>query len=120
MDSALWHDQATITPEDPPPPESAASLARMNPTSRAAYAAHLRRVWRGQPITSPVHDRVGTQMTEALESALLEPPGARTIVSLSAPYSSGKSTLVKQWAQGHYRSWTATTGAGGRPRWEPC
>lgn len=120
MDSALWHDQATLTPEDPSPPEPTASLARMSPAARTAYAAHLRKVWRGQSISSPVHDRVADQMAQALESALLEPPGARTIVSLSAPYSSGKSTLVKQWAQGLYRTWTSPTRCVDRPRWDPA
>lgn len=120
MDSALWHAQATATPEEAPPPEPADRMARMERSARAAYADRLRRVWRGQSVTSPLHERIATSMTRALESALLEPAGARTIVALSAPYSAGKSTLVKHWAQGLHREWTANAGFGVRPRWDPA
>jgi hypothetical protein len=66
-------------------------------------------------------------MTAALESALLEPRGARTILSLSAPYTAGKSTMIKRWAHRLHRTWLAEwpvvdepdADEGALPRWHP-
>lgn len=120
MDATAWHAQAISSAAAVPPPLPSAEFATMTRSDRTAYADRLRGVWRGEPVTSPVHEQISAQMSAALESALLEPAGARTILSLSAPYSAGKSTLVKQWAQGLYRKWSGEVGNEGRPRWEPA
>lgn len=116
MDFALWHEQATAGPAPEPAAIAPEKLRRMSETERGRYADQLRVCWRSRPVASPLHDQVAQGMTAALESALLDPAGARTVLSLSAPYTAGKSTMVKRWAQGLYRDWTGATSSTGRPR----
>lgn len=118
MDAELWHHQATATMVDAPQPATADDLAAMNPMGRSAYADAVRAVLRARRVSSPVHDAAAAVIDRALGSALLEPPGARTILALSAPYTAGKSTLIKSWAQDRYRTWAKATRST-RPRWTP-
>jgi hypothetical protein len=83
------------------------------------YARRVREGLRRQPLASPIHDAVAEQMTAALQSASLDPPGARTILSLSAPYAAGKSTMIKRWAQGLQRGWIPDGDYKELPRWSP-
>ena len=91
----------------------------MSEDARAEYARRLREGLRRRPLASPIHDAVAEQMTAALTSAGLDPPGARTILSLSAPYSAGKSTMIKRWAQGLHCAWLPEGDHEGLPRWSP-
>ncbi len=99
MDAEMWHHQATAAMVVAPQPVTAADLDAMNPMGRSTYADAVRAALRAQCVSSPVHDATATAVDRALESALLEPPGARTILALSAPYTAGKSTLIKLMAQ---------------------
>ena len=119
MDAELWHHQATAAMVAAPQPVTAADLDAMNSMGRSAYADAVRAALRARRVSSPVHNATATAIDHALESALLEPPGARTILALSAPYTAGKSTLIKNWAQDRYRTWAKPTGPTARPRWTP-
>jgi hypothetical protein len=119
MDAEMWHHQATAAMVAAPQPVTAADLDAMNSMGRSAYADAVRAALRARRVSSPVHNATATAIDHALESALLEPPGARTILALSAPYTAGKSTLIKNWAQDRYRTWAKPTGPTARPRWTP-
>lgn len=118
MDADLWHRQAVAAPIDLPAPVETAVLAALSVVERRKYADEVRAALRARPLPSRVHQRAARALDAALESALLEPSGARTILALSAPFAAGKSTLVKQWAQERYRSWSRTRSAE-VPRWRP-
>ncbi len=118
MDAEMWHHQATGLAVAAPQPVTAADLDAMNPMGRSTYADAVRAALRAQRVSSPVHNATANAIDRALESALLEPPGARTILALSAPYTAGKSTLIKNWAQDRYRTWAKATRST-RPRWTP-
>lgn len=118
MDAEMWHHQATAAMVAAPQPVAAADLGAMNPMGRSAYADAVRAALRARRVSSPVHNATATAIGHALESALLEPSGARTILALSAPYTAGKSTLIKSWAQDRYRTW-AKAPRSTRPRWTP-
>lgn len=119
MDAAAWHLQAMTPPPALPDRLTSGVLAAMGETARAGYANSFRTSMRGRPITSPIHETVTEQMNAALDSVFLEPPGARTILALSAPFSAGKSTMIKGWAQGLHRSWLAGSDPDELPRWTP-
>ena len=118
MDAEMWHHQATAAMVVAPQPATADDLTAMNPMGRSSYADAVRAALRAQRVSSPVHNATANAIDRALESALLEPPGARTILALSAPYTAGKSTLIKRWAQDRYRTWAKATRST-RPRWTP-
>lgn len=124
MDARNWHRQATRRLPCPPDPVSGGELRLMSAGARQEYLTRVRASLRLKPLASPIHDEISAQMTLELESALLEPPGARTILSLSAPFAAGKSTLVKQWAQHLHRDWLGVSDvveepAGELPQWVP-
>lgn len=120
MDAELWHRQATTPPASAPRPATSGQLAAMSPQARKEFAAQVRGALRAQPVESPLHRQTVEALDRALESALLEPAGARTIVSLSAPFAAGKSTTVKEWAQDRYRAWTGAITPTRRSRWNPA
>lgn len=119
MDAAAWHLQAMSPLPTLPERLTSTALAAMSETARCEYATRFRTSMRARPIASPIHETVTDQMAAALNSALLEPPGARTILALSAPFSAGKSTMIKAWAQRLHRSWLAGSDPDRVPRWTP-
>lgn len=119
MDAHLWHRQATREAAALPDPLSKSELAGLRDDARDDYVGRLRAGLRRQPLASPIHDALAAQMSAALKSATLDPPGARTILSLSAPFSAGKSTMVKHWAHGLHRGWLPGGDHKRLPRWNP-
>lgn len=119
MDAAGWHVQAMTPPPTLPQPATASALTSMSEAARADYAAAFRVAMRARPLASPIHDHVRSQLKAALHSTFLEPPGARTILALSAPFSAGKSTMIKSWAQALHRSWMTESEPSAIPRWTP-
>ncbi|UAL29910.1 TniB family NTP-binding protein [Nocardioides rotundus] len=119
MDAAAWHMQAMTPPPELPDPMTKAQWSAWSETARASYVRAFRVAMRARPFASPIHERVAERMTASLGSALLEPAGARTILALSAPFSAGKSTMVKAWAQHLHRSVLAGSAPEFLPRWNP-
>lgn len=119
MDTYQWHKQATRLREIPPSPLTLEQLAAMGRSERETYARSVSGALLAEPIPSPMHDAVAAQLSRELDSALLEPPGARTILAFSAPFASGKSTLIKRWAQERYREWLGRLDPDTIPEWQP-
>lgn len=120
MDALNWHRQAMRSLARPPEPVSRHELRTLSDEARGEYAARVSAALRGRRLPSPIHDRLADQLTAALESVVLEPLGARTILSLSAPFAAGKSTLVKGWAQDLHRSWAPVGSVPHElPKWTP-
>lgn len=119
MDSYQWHQQAAATRPEPPSPYTLAQLQAMDANVRISYAREVCSTLLARPIPSPIHEAVGIELSEQLDWALLEPPGARTILAVSAPYAAGKSTLIKQWAHEQYRAWLGRVDPKVLPEWRP-
>ena len=98
MDSHLWHRQVSEERRAPCPPAwSAHRLDASTVAERQQYAATVRRYLRNRALYSPKHRDLANDLAHALTEVEDEPPGARTIISVSAPFAVGKSTLIKQW-----------------------
>lgn len=120
MDALNWHRQMMRDAPPLPEPLTRAALRALNDPASNEYATRVRTALRGQVLPSPIHDQLAQQLTATLESVMLEPLGARTILSLSAPFATGKSTLVKTWAQALHRKWVPAGAVPDElPRWHP-
>jgi hypothetical protein len=117
--ASLWHQQATTPERALPRPMPAAELSNVSSTSRQLHASVVRAALRERTVRSSIHERAAEQMTRDLESAFLEPAGARTVLSLSAPYTAGKTTQVKRWSQALYRQWADVGLDSPLPTWKP-
>lgn len=118
MDSHLWHAQAGAHTPQAPPPRDLARLTNGSSRDREEYAAEVRRHLRGRPLASPKHEDVTKDLDQALKEVEDEPAGARTILSLGAPYAVGKSSLIKCWALGRYRTWVDQPASPELPEWQ--
>lgn len=118
MDSHLWHAQISSCTTPAPPAYDGRQLVNGQVRDREEYAAQVRRHLRGRRLVSPKHDDVTAQLDRALKEVEAEPPGARTILSLSAPFAIGKSSLIKRWALDHYRTWVDDPASPELPEWE--
>lgn len=119
MDSRQWHKQAHQCTSAMPVPWEPARVQESPQDQLEAYAAEVRSALRAQRLRSPAHEAIAASLTNALTHAESEPPGARTILSLSAPYAIGKSSLIKDWAQHLYREWTTGSRVVDLPEWQP-
>jgi len=120
MDALNWHRQAMRAAPQLSAPLSRAELKSLSDGDREEYASRVRAGLRSRALPSPIHDEVADRLSAALESAMFEPPGARTILSLSAPFAAGKSTMIKRWAQELHRRWMPPGAeADELPRWTP-
>lgn len=106
MDAQDWHKQATRPASAAPAPLPPESIATLSDGALVDYADRVRAGLRAVPMPSPRHEQISLGLSAALRSAHLEPSGARTILALSAPFTAGKTTQVKLWAQHLYRQWT--------------
>lgn len=118
MDSRHWHDHAQPPSLTSPEAWTATQLEKRQAEDRRRYAVAVRRHLRSQPLTSPKHETVAYELDDALCEAESEPPGARTILSLSAPFAVGKSSQIKHWARRHYRQWVTNPDSDQLPEWE--
>ena len=114
MDSYYWHKYAHAA-STAPQPWSTAQLARSEPGEREEYAAMVRRYLRRTPLCSPKHDQLSKALVRTLVEVEDEPPGARTIISVSAPYAAGKSTSLMRWGASRYRRWSPAPTSGALP-----
>lgn len=105
MDSHHWHRQARSGCPEAPSAWTPTQLQASSVGDRERYAAAVRRYLRRQRLSSPKHTAVTQLLGESLAEVEDEPEGARTIIGLSAPFAVGKSSLMKSWAQEHYRNW---------------
>lgn len=114
MDSLDWLAQARRSQPDPP-----SRPAGGGDGERAAYADAVHAHLRSTLLPSPRHDAVRDALSRDLALVEDEPAGARTILALSAPYTAGKSSLVKAWAQPLHLGWLGDAAADALPSWSP-
>lgn len=119
MDAHHWHQQTTAAPRANVSALTEGQLRRATPEERQEYASAVRRFLRVTPLKSPMHECLAAALDEALAQIEDEPPGARTILSLSAPFGVGKSSLIKDWAQRLYRDWLGDRHGRDLPEWSP-
>ena len=119
MDAHHWHQQTTAAPRANVSALTEGQLRRATPEERQEYASAVRRFLRVTPLKSPMHECLAAALDEALAQIEDEPPGARTILSLSAPFGVGKSSLIKDWAQRLYRDWLGDRHGLDLPEWSP-
>lgn len=114
MDSLDWLAQARRTQPNPPSQPGGEAGGE-----RAAYADTVHAHLRSALLPSPRHDAVRVALSRDLALAEDEPAGARTILALSAPYTAGKSSLVKAWAQPLHLGWLGDAAGDPLPTWSP-
>lgn len=119
MDAHQWHHQTNATPQADVSVLTAGQLRRASPEGRRQYANDVRRSLRAKPLKSPKHEALAAALGDALAQIEDEPPGARTILSVSAPFGVGKSSLIKDWAQRQYRDWLGDRIGRDLPEWSP-
>lgn len=120
MDAQLWHAHARFTPVAPRAfTESdlrgeSAHAVRERKQEGCAWVSHLH--LEPDPVT-----QLATDMTRIVEQNRHTPPGAKTIVGVTAPNTAGKSTLVRRWALAQYRAalTTAQLSSDEMPNWRP-
>lgn len=103
MEAELWHAHARFTPQAPPR-LSAADLDAMSPHEIDRRADEIGR-WIGHlHLEHALMIEVSRAMTAVVAQNATTPPGAKTILGVTAPNTAGKSTLVRRWALERYRA----------------
>ena len=116
MPFTQWHRNA-ITPA-PAPPAPIERVPR-NRDERRALATIVTNALRGQPVRSPLHELLLDEIDRAFDRSLAEPEGDRTILGVSGPSGTGKTTQVKAWARYRYRQSIGPHAGPEVPRWSP-
>ena len=119
MDARLWHQQATTPPRKLPTPISVETFDAMTEVAQDAYWQELTTALAGLVLPSVLAQRAADQLSKLMDRNRLRPPGAKAIGSVSASFAVGKSTFVKDWAQGAYRELLGPACADPRPTWNP-
>lgn len=119
MDAQDWHRQAM---QDPPPwPEPIDHEQRARATNRKEddYLQRLNAALEGALVPSDEAKFATQQLDDVVQRNRLRPPGAMQMVAVSAPFTTGKSTLIKQWGQRVYREVLKAERQSARPSWSP-
>lgn len=116
MDILQWHHQALADAATP-----GTLHAESPPVSGSGrrWLAQLRRHLNAVRVTTDPAERLCEQLSEIVEDNQATPPGAKTVISLTAPFGAGKSTLVKHWAYGLHRDRIADLDHDRVPTWRP-
>ena len=118
MDARMWHTQATARPDVP-------ALPRPLRTVDAAGESHegdrqaLRSALSALALPSHRAASLERSLSRTVARNDRRPAGAKSVISVTAPFTAGKSTLVKAWAQAAYRDLIGTDDADARPTWQP-
>lgn len=114
MDSLDWLAQARRIPPSPPERPRIGAEGELTAYAQAVHD-HLRQ----DLLPSPRHAAVRGALTSDLSLVEGEPRGARSILALSAPFTAGKSSLVKAWAQPMHVGWLGDAAPDPLPSWAP-
>ncbi len=118
MDARLWHQQAGAISSErgfPPVAMAPAGSSGERQDDRSQLVAHLD----GLIVDSVLVERALQRLDRLVERNRHRPPGAKAIVTISAPFAVGKSTFVKGWAQSQYRQALGPAADQPRPCWSP-
>lgn len=119
MDAHDWHQQATTAPTPWPDPLDPQTITALSATRRTAYLRRLGAALEGALVETDDTARVAAHLDAVVATNRLRPPGAMQMAALTAPYTAGKSTLVKQWAAALYRDAVGDQAREARPTWSP-
>lgn len=120
MDAHDWHRQATRPPTPWPDPVTFEQYEAMTQQARDEYLVALSTAFHQATLPSREADLACAHLDRIVQTNLLRPPGAMQMVALTAPFSAGKSTLVKQqWGYRVYRDMIGDRIQEDRPTWSP-
>lgn len=119
MDAHDWHRQATATPPEWPELVSYDEYDKMPRQEQTDYFQRLATAMHAQILVTKPITAVQSHLDQVVAANRLRPPGAMQMVALTAPFSAGKSTLIKQWGYRVYRDTLGTQIKNDRPTWSP-
>lgn len=119
VDAHDWHRQATATPPPWPEPVAFVDYDKMPREAQTDYFRRLAAAMNAQVLFSGPMTATQGYLDEVVGANRLRPPGAMQMVALTAPFSAGKSTLIKQWGFRLYREALGAHVEQDRPTWSP-
>jgi hypothetical protein len=119
MDAHDWHRQATTAPPAWPDPIPLRKYEALSRTDQDDYFAQLSSAINAAILVSKPMEAAQTHLDDVVETNRLRPPGAMQMVALTAPFSAGKSTLIKQWGFGIHCDDLGEQVYRDRPTWSP-
>lgn len=119
MDAHSWHRSALAQPTPLPEPLTRDALDCLDEATLADYVDQLDEAFGSLLVEVPQILRVESALDRTLKRSLRQPPGARVMAMLDAPFSAGKSTLAMRWACRHHRQWLGEAVTAQRPTWSP-
>ena len=119
MDAHDWHRQATTPAPEWPDPLSIVEYEALPRDSRDDYFRRLTVAMNSTVVVSQPMRAVQTHLDDIVATNRLRPPGAMPMVAVTAPFSAGKSTLLKHWGFGLHRSVLGDQVPSARPTWSP-
>ncbi len=119
MDARIWHVQATIPPPEMHPPWPVAQVRALPPRARRHYLSDVQASFERLVLPRTQTAPVQAGMDRVLRKNTRQAPGAKRMIMLDAPFATGKSTMIKDWAQSLHRSWLGDQLACERPTWKP-
>jgi hypothetical protein len=119
MDARIWHAQATTAPATMPSPLTAEQCGALTSNERHRYVHDLQDSFERLLLPRAQTEPVQSGMDRILRKNARQRPGAKRMIMLDAPFATGKSTMVKDWAQGRHRDWLGEELSGDPPTWRP-
>jgi hypothetical protein len=119
MDARIWHAQATTAPASMPTPLTAEQCRALTSNERRRYLHDLQDSFERLLLPRAQTEPVQSGMDRILRKNARQRPGAKRMIMLDAPFATGKSTMIKDWAQGRHRDWLGEELSGDLPTWRP-
>jgi hypothetical protein len=119
VDARIWHEQATTAPPVMRPPLPHAQLRALSAKERGRYLRRVEQSFERLVLPRAHTEPVQAGMDRVLRKNARQAPGAKRMIMLDAPFATGKSTMIKSWAQGLHRRWLGDQLTCERPTWRP-
>lgn len=119
MDAQDWHRQATTPAPAWPDPVSITDFDALSRECRDDYFRRLRGAMNATIVVSKPMEAVAAHLDDIVATNRLRPPGAMPMIAVTAPFSAGKSTLLKHWGYDVYRGVLGGQAKEERPTWSP-
>jgi hypothetical protein len=119
MDAHDWHLQATTPIPRWPEVASLVEYQKLTAAEQARYSATLSAAMNAAVVVSQPMAAACRVLDDVVTTNLQRPPGAMQMVAVIAPFSSGKSTLIKEWGHPLYRAAIGEQVRSDRPTWSP-
>jgi len=119
VDARIWHEQATTVPPVMRPPLPHAQHRALSAKERGRYLRRVEQSFERLVLPRAHTEPVQAGMDRVLRKNARQAPGAKRMIMLDAPFATGKSTMIKSWAQGLHRRWLGDQLTCERPTWRP-